>query len=245
MAKKQKPPVVVAELGRPETKAETAARKATDSHNYRQRKTVNNLVFSLLVSLGLVLVIFLMVPQRVGTFEDQDIDVTTLASQASPTAGRTLVAPEVPKAWKAKQARLLQSDGVNYWQINYTTVDEATGTEAYAAVVQAFTADGSPVDDAWIYERLERQEPTGNEKLAGIDWIVYDHPERDADSSNVTFGLQGTWNKDTVLVYGTDTPATLRLLAIDAVDSLGSGSGSTTDSTPGSTPGSEPTEETP
>lgn len=240
MAKKQKQPVVVAGLGRPETKAETAARKATDSHNYRQRKTVNNLVFSLLVSLGLVLVIFLMVPQRVGTFADQDIDVITLASEAAPTAGRALVAPDVPKAWKAKQARLLQSDGVNYWQISYTTVDEATGEEAYAAVVQAFTADGSPVDDAWIYERLERQEPTGNEKLADIDWTVYDYPERNSDSSNVTFGLQGTWNADTILVYGTDTPATLRMLAIDAIDSLGSLGSPGTPGTP-SASGSETT----
>jgi hypothetical protein len=232
MAKQQKPPVVVAELGRPETTAETAARKATDSRNYRQRKTVNNLVFSLLVSLGLVLVIFLMAPQRVGTFEDQNLDVITLASEAAPTAGRTLVAPEVPEAWKAKQAKLLQSDGVNYWKITYTTVDETTGEEAYAAVVQAFTADGSPVDDAWIYEQLERQDPTGNEQLAGIDWVVYDHPERNADTSNATFGLQGTWNNDTILVSGTDTPATLRLLAIDAIESLGSaadsGSGSGT-----------------
>lgn len=225
MAKNQKPPVVVAELGRPETKAETAARKATDTRNYKQRKTVNNLVFSLIVTLGVVLVMFLAVPRGPGTFEDLSVDVTTLASQASPTAGRTLVAPEVPKAWKAKQARLLQSGASNYWKINYTTVDEATDHEAFASVVQAFTADGSPVDEDWISEQFERQDPTGTEQLAGVDWVVYDHPESNPDNSNATFGLQGTWNGDTILVYGTDSPATLRLLAIDAIESLGSGSG--------------------
>lgn len=235
MVKKQKPPVVVAELGRPETKAETAARKATDSRNYRQRKTVNNLVFSLIVTLGLVLVIFLAVPQGVGNFEEQNVDVKTLAAEASPTAGRTLVAPEVPKAWKAKQARLLQSDDVNYWKITYTTVDEAAGQEAFASVVQAFTSDGSPVDDAWISEQFERQEPTGSEQLAGIDWVVFDHPELSSDSSNAVFALQGTWNGDAILVSGTDTPATLRLLAIDTIESLQTASNETT----------EPTQETP
>lgn len=42
MAEKQKRPVIVAELGRPETASETASRKAEQSRLYKQRKTVNN-----------------------------------------------------------------------------------------------------------------------------------------------------------------------------------------------------------
>jgi hypothetical protein len=41
---------VVAELGRPETPEEEAARRAENSRLYRQRKTVNNLVYSLIVT---------------------------------------------------------------------------------------------------------------------------------------------------------------------------------------------------
>ncbi|WP_053382861.1 DUF4245 family protein [Leucobacter celer] len=220
MAKKQKPPAVVAELGRPETAAETAARKAHDSRMYRQRKTVNNLVFSLLVSLGLVLVIFLVVPRGTGGFAEHSVDAQQLAAEAAPSAGRDLAAPEVPESWKAKWAGLRQSGGVTWWQINYTTVDEATGYESYAAVAQAFTADGSPVGDAWISQQLEQQRPTGAEQLGGIDWVVYDHPDRDPERSNMIFGLQGEWENDTILVYGTDTPATLRVLATEVADSL-------------------------
>jgi hypothetical protein len=44
---------VVAELGRPETPAETAARKAESSRLHRQRQTVNNLVYSLIATLGI------------------------------------------------------------------------------------------------------------------------------------------------------------------------------------------------
>ena len=220
MAKKQKPPVVVAELGRPETPAETAARKATDSRNYRQRKTVNNLVFSLLVSLGLVLVIVLMVPRGTDTFSDHRVDVVALAEDAAPSAGRQLAAPDVPEAWKAKWAGLKKSGDVTLWQINYTTVDEATGVESYAAVVQAFTADGAPVTEDWITGQLEDQQPTGSESIGGIDWTVYDHTDRDPDESNMLFGLSGDWQGDAILVYGTDTPETLRVLASQVADSL-------------------------
>ncbi|MFA5606015.1 MAG: DUF4245 family protein [Leucobacter sp.] len=220
MAKRNKPSPIVAELGRPETPSETAARKARDSSLYRQRKTVNNLVFSLLVSLGLVLVIVLMVPRGEGGFEDHAVEVAPLASEASAGAGRTLAAPDVPEAWKAKQALLRKSDGVNTWRVNYTTVDEVTGHEAFASVVQAFTSDGTPVDEDWIAEVLEQQSPTGAEQIGGIDWIVYDHSDRSADEANMLFGLAGEWEGDTVLVYGTDTPATIRVLAAAVAESL-------------------------
>ncbi|WP_336660959.1 DUF4245 family protein [Leucobacter sp. USHLN153] len=222
MAKKQKAPAVVAELGRPETPSETATRKARDSRLYRERKTVNNLVFSLLVSLGLVLVIVLAVPRGTGGFADHEIDAVKAAAEASPSAGRELAAPEVPEPWMAKQAGLRESDGVTSWQINYTTVDETTNHEAYAAVVQAFTPDGAPVDDVWVAQQLEQQAPTGTETLGGLDWVTYDHSDRNPDESNVLFALQSEWNGDTILVYGTDSSATLRELAIEVAESLDS-----------------------
>lgn len=228
MAKQQKTPAVVAELGRPETPEETAARKARDSRLYRQRKTVNNLVFSLLVSLGLVLVMFLMVPRGVDQYSEVSVDVPELASQAEPSAGIDLVAPEVPEGWKAKQAELRYSDadGVSYWYIGYTTADEQ-----YAAVVQAFSADGSHVSERWISEHLEEQEPTGEERMGGFDWVVYDHPDRDPDRSNVRFGMRtsvagsdepGASVSDNVavLVYGTDTAGTIRALASSVAKEL-------------------------
>src|SRR5690606_11019766 len=110
MSRKDRVPRIVAELGRPETPEETAARKANDSRLYRERKTVNNLVYSLIVSLGLVLVIVLLVPRGTGGFADVDVDVEELAAQASPSAGIELVAPTVPEGWKAKQAKLRHSE---------------------------------------------------------------------------------------------------------------------------------------
>lgn len=215
MARKQKPPAVVAELGRPETSEETAARKARDSRLYRQRKTVNNLVFSLLVSLGLVLLMVLIVPRGAGGFEDHEVDVQELAEQASPSAGHALVAPEVPDGWKAKQAELRHdSDGqITYWYIGYTTADER-----YAAVVQAFTADGSPVEERWIATQLEQQSATGADRIGGVDWTVYDHADRSPDEANMLFGMEGEAGGTALLVYGTDRAETIMTLAASVAE---------------------------
>lgn len=210
---KQKRPNVVAELGRPETAAETAARKAEGSRLYKSRKTVNNLAFSLLVTVGLVFVIYLMVPRAEGNFPDQSVDFSQIAEDAgSPYA---LATPDVPDTWKAKTAALSVDSGVTFWQINFTTENNA-----YASVVQAYTKDGAPVPAKWIAEKLEEQTQTGTEHLGGIDWKVYSHPERKADKVNVRFGLEGTFGTNTVLVYGTDDEATLRVLATQVGESL-------------------------
>lgn len=209
MAKKQKPPVVVAELGRPETPAETAARKAADSRKYRQSKTVNNLVFSLLVSVALVIVIVLAVPRGTGGWSEHSVDVRDAAASATTSSGMPLIVPEVPDSWKAKQAELrtAPSGDITYWYIGYTTENDA-----YAAVVQAYTASGAPVDATWIAQHLETLEPTGTETIGGIEWVVYDYPDRDTDSSNVRFAMQAQVGSDTILVYGTDSSAVLRTL---------------------------------
>lgn len=209
---KNKRPNIVAELGRPETPYETSARKAENTRLYRSRKTVNNLVFSLLVTVGLVAVIYLMVPRFEGNFEDRSIDVAAAAEQAG--AGRALAVPDVPDTWKAKQATLTNDDDVSYWQIHYTTENYR-----YATVVQAYMRDGSPVSNDWITARLEDQKSTGNETLGGVNWTVYDHQDRKAEV-NMRFGLSGIVAGDTVLVYGTDDASVIRVLATQVTDSL-------------------------
>jgi len=203
-------PVIVAELGRPEAPSETAARKAKSSRLYRERKTVNNLVFSLLVSLAMVLLIVLVVPRGVDTWSEHGVDVAQFAEETAPTAGQPLLAPEVPSDWKAKQAELraASSGDISYWYIGYTTPENG-----YATVQQAFTTTGTLVDESWIGQQLEAQAPTGTETLGGLEWTVYDHPERNPDHSNMQFGLETQLGATTLLVYGTDSADALRSLA--------------------------------
>jgi len=219
MTEKQKPPAVVAELGRPETPQETAERKARDSRLYRQRKTVNNLVFSLLVSLGLVLVLVLIVPRGTDTWSAHTVNVAETAVQSAASSGRQLVAPETPEGWLPKQAEIRRatSGDISYWYIGYTTASDAGSPEAYAAVVQAVTDSGAPVDEAWIAQQLEAQAATGTETLGGFKWTIYDHQHRDADHANMLYGLRTELGDSTLLVYGTAAADALRELAEAAV----------------------------
>src|SRR6478735_6355945 len=99
--KSDKPPAVVAELGRPETPEETAARKAQNSANHRNRQTVNNLVYSLLATLALVAVIVLVVPRGNPTADAPAIDYAKVAQEAQGSEPDPLLVPKLPAGWKA------------------------------------------------------------------------------------------------------------------------------------------------
>ncbi|MDF2441986.1 MAG: hypothetical protein JWR01_189, partial [Subtercola sp.] len=77
----QKPPRVVAELGRPETLEETTARKAEQSRKYRANKTINNLWLSLIVCVAVVIVIVLLVPRN-DSSQLQSVDYRSVATSA-------------------------------------------------------------------------------------------------------------------------------------------------------------------
>lgn len=221
MAGRNKTPNVVAELGRPETPAETAARKAETSRLYKQRKTLNNLVFSLLVTLGMVALIVLIVPRGTDQWSSYDVNVSELAAQSTAQAGVPLVAPNVPEAFKAKQAVLRSDEATETisWHINYTTANNA-----YAGVIEAFTATGETVNPIWVSEQLEELEPTGTETIGGLNWKVYDYPKRSADNSNVKYGLETEVGTITLLVFGTDSPDVIRSIAAEVAlqaDTLG------------------------
>lgn len=75
-----KQPPIVAELGRPETPDETAARKAASSKAYRGSQTVRNLVAALLVTVAVVAVIIFAVP-RGEPVKAEEIDVAGIAAR--------------------------------------------------------------------------------------------------------------------------------------------------------------------
>lgn len=194
MSAAKRPPREVAELGRPETPEETAERKARDSALYRQRKTVNNLVLSLIVSLAMVVVIVLAVPR--GNYEStRSVDVAALAEAAADTAGMPLAVPTVPQDWNATQAELRSSanDQVSFWYVGYLTPGEQ-----FAAFKQALNANPT-----WIAAQLEDRTATGVETRNGVEWTLYEYPELSPDNTNTRYGLTTELNEITYIVYGT------------------------------------------
>ncbi|AWB94901.1 DUF4245 domain-containing protein [Agromyces badenianii] len=197
-------PRVVAELGRPETPEETAARKAENSLKHRQRQTLNNLLLALGASLILVLVIVLLVP-RSDTPIERDVDVVALAEQAQIASDDPLAVPDMPEGWRANAAELRtsQADEVTAWYVGYLTPsDEFVGFY-----------QGLDANPTWVAGLLARTLAAGTVTIDGIEWTVYDNRESDDDVGNARYGLTAEAGGSTFVLLGTATPEEFETLA--------------------------------
>lgn len=201
--KPQREPRVVAELGRPETPEETAARLAENSRNYRSRKTVNNLVLSLLAVLVTVLVIVLIVPRSDKPIE-RDIDYSQIAAQLQNNVDEPLADPELPAGWRANAAQWRPGDdGVASWYIGLIT----PGDE-FIGLSQAF--DANPT---WLANQLQRSPATNTTTIAGVQWDVYRNAAPEKDRGNFDYALVSVAGTSTYLLVGTATEAEFDVLA--------------------------------
>ena len=207
----QKPPRVVAELGRPETPEETAARKAENSLKHRQRQTLLNLVLALGASLLVVLVIVLIVPRSDAPMEP-DIDVAPIAEQAQIASDDPLAVPELPEGWRANAAELRTStvDGVTAWYVGYLTP-----SDEYIGMYQGLEANPT-----WVAGLLERTLATGTTTIDGIEWTVYDNRDSGVDVGNARYGLTTEAGGSTFVLLGTATPEEFLTLATALVPTI-------------------------
>ena len=198
-----KQPKIVAELGRPETPAETAARKAENSRLYRSRKTINNLIYSLLVTVGLVLVIYFMVPRAEGD-PNWKIDYVAQSEIASQSLGEDLLVPAMPEQWRANAAELRNATNgqVISWYIGFITP-----ADKFIAFNEAFDADAT-----WISNTLKDYPATGEITIDGQVWTVYDNRSM-KDAGNVQYALVTTAGRSTVVLFGTADNAEFEQLA--------------------------------
>lgn len=207
----ERSPRVVAELGRPETPEETAARKAENSRTYRQRQTVKNLVLALGASLLVVLVIVLLVP-RSDTPIERDVDVALVAAQAQASSDDPLAVPELPQDWRANAAELRRSDvdEVTAWYAGYLTP-----SDEYLGMYQGL--DANPT---WIAELLARTLATGTTTIGGVEWTVYDNRDSADDVGNARYGLTTEADGTTFVLLGTASPEEFETLAAELVPTI-------------------------
>ena len=200
----QRPPRVVAELGRPETPEETAARKAENSRNHRQRQTVKNLVLALGASLLVVLVIVLLVPRSDAPIEPA-VDVAAVAEQAQIAIDDPLAVPELPEGWRSNAAEIRSSaaDGVTAWYVGYLTP-----SDEYIGVYQ-----GVEANPTWVAGLLSRTLATGTTTIDGIEYTVYDNRESSDDIGNARYALTTEAGGTTFVLLGTATEAEFTTLA--------------------------------
>jgi hypothetical protein len=200
-------PRVVAELGRPETPDETAARKAESSRVYRSSQTVRNLIAALLATLAVVLVVVVAVP-RGNPPAAAAIDVAAVAKEASSAYGRTVLVPDVPSSWRVNSAAV-SGDDVETWTVVY-----ATGATGYLRVSQGFDADA-----AWEARMLSGAGSDGTVTIDGIAWTRYAIADP-AQAGNVDYAIGTQAGADRILIYGMTDAATAAEVASGLSDQI-------------------------
>jgi hypothetical protein len=202
MARNEHP--VVAELGRPETASETAARKAQASADHRRRQTVNNLIYSLLATVALVIVIVLMVP-RAQPDVHSNVDYAKTAAQGAGVEPDPLLTPELPSSWTSNSAELRQQtqDRVDEWYIGLITP-----SKQYIGLVQGFDAN-----QTWTSEQVANTHPVSTTTINGITWSIYDNRDTSRDVGDAKYALSTTQGASTVVLYGTASNTEFQTLA--------------------------------
>ena len=193
-------PRVVAELGRPETPDETAARKAANSRNYRESKTTRNLIVALVSSLGLVLLVALVVVRPTPP-PPPPVNYAAIAAEA--TASAPLAVPELPDGWRANTARLSTgNDDIESWNIGFVTPDTQ-----FAAMTQGIDANQS-----WVAAQLGDTEKTGTTTIDGVEWTLYDNRDDD-DPGNFAYAMTAEIDGSNYVLNGTAFEAEFTELA--------------------------------
>jgi hypothetical protein len=197
-------PRIVAELGRPETPAETAARTAENSQNRRSRQTVNNLIYSLLATLGLVLVIVLIVPRATPTTHT-NVDFAKIAAQGQGTEPDALASPKLPKGWTSNSAELRQktASDVDEWYIGLITP-----SSQYIGFTQGFKAN-----DTWVANEVANTSSDGTTTIDGVKWTIYNNRDSSAEVGSAKYALTTVAGDSTYVLLGTAKDAEFRTIA--------------------------------
>jgi hypothetical protein len=191
-----KPPRVVAELGRPETPDETAARKAENSRAHRANQTTRNLILALLASLVVVLFTVLVVV-RPDQATPVDVNWTKVAQQSQQGITDPLVAPSLSKSWKANDAEVKPGPQTgNVWYIGFITPKQQ-----FIALEQ-----GVDQNDAWVGSLLGQVRSTGHTTIEGIDWTIYDQRTA-SNAGNFQYSMTATFDATHYVLHGSASKA--------------------------------------
>jgi hypothetical protein len=183
---------IVAELGRPETPDETAARKAEASRLHRSNQTTLNLVAALVVSLLVVLLLVLVVV-RPDPAPREAVDFKATAAEAQPTIDTPLLTPELPDGWSANAANLERKSAVTSWYIGLITP-----STQFIGMRQGIDAN-----ETWLADQLEFSRPNGTAAIDGITWQLYDNRNARDDPGNLAYVMTTEHADSIVVLFGT------------------------------------------
>lgn len=194
-----KPPAIVAELGRPETPEETAARRAEYSRKRRSSQTIPALVVALIASFGIVLFLIVVVV-RPEPEPAPPVDYAAIAASAD--ADVPLIVPALPPEWTANAARFAPRDEVPTWYIGLVT----PGTQ-FIALNQGIDANAT-----WLDAVVDGVDVTGSTTIDGLTWSIHDN-RAEQEAGNHAYALSTELEGSTLVLHGTAADAEFALLA--------------------------------
>ncbi|MFT4156435.1 MAG: DUF4245 family protein [Microbacterium sp.] len=194
---------IVAELGRPETPEETAARKAESSRAYRSSQNVRSLIAALIATLAVVAVIVFAVP-RGEPASTARIDLVGIAADVESTMDRAVIVPELGTFWRVNAAKL-SSGAIVVWDVTLAPKDE--NERGFIKFAQAFDADSS-----WAPQVLNGIAATDTVTIDGREWDVF-KPGDTGAKQNITYAIGTQAGADYVLLYGSRSAESTAQLA--------------------------------
>lgn len=192
---------IVAELGRPETDDERAARIAENRRKRRANQSTTNLLLS--IGASLLIVLFLIVVTVREDPTPESVDYRATAQQAEQGLGQPVVAPELPEGWYANRANLGSEGQVAEWYVGLITSDDR-----FIGVLQGFDAN-----ETWLDDALRQPNGAGESvEIGGAQWTLYDRREVD-EIGNRAYALVTEAESSTIVLYGTASETEFAQLA--------------------------------
>lgn len=127
--------------------------------------SVANMIWSMLVMVGIVLALVLMVP-RPNAVTQPAVDVGASAREVARTTGWPILQPTgLPDGWKATSVRYVRStDDLMTWHAGYQSPDGN-----YVAVEQTMDSTWH-----WVEAQTNRSAKVGAVEAGGRTWVSYD-----------------------------------------------------------------------
>lgn len=169
---------------------------------HRAKQTVRNLIYSLLVTVGLVVLIVLGVP-RDDSNRIAEVDYNQIAQQASESLGLNAIAPEIPEDWWSNAARLENELDVDSWYVGFVTEDNQ-----FIGMSQAFESNPS-----WLALTLQANWQDGTKVIDGKTWEIWPTLNPQSPRGTKHYAMVHKFETSAVVIYGTAEPEQFEVLA--------------------------------
>ncbi len=168
----------------------------------RAKQTVRNLIFSMVATLGLVILLVLGVP-RDDSNRIAAVDYVQIAAEAEASLGFEVLTPQVPDSWWSNAARLENDLGVQSWYIGFVTEDNQ-----FIGLSQGFE-----VNPSWTALTLQGNWLEDETEIAGRTWEIWPTLTPSNPPGTKEYAMLHSFGDSAVVIYGTASKEDFNILA--------------------------------